>query len=73
MGANLLLRLQLFTIVAFLTLANFAQPPTSQVAHSQDIDRSVKPGQDFYRFANGNWLKTARHPPDKRASTFARC
>ena len=59
MGANLLLRLQLFTIVAFLTLANFAQQPTSHVAHSDDIDKSVKPGEDFYRFANGKWLKTA--------------
>ncbi len=59
MGANLLLRLQLFTIVAFLTLANFAQQPTSHVAHSDDIDKSVKPGEDFYRFANGKWLKIA--------------
>src|SRR5580698_4994312 len=62
MGANFLLRLQLLTIVAFLTLANFAQQPTSQGTYSQDIDRSVKPGQDFYRFANGTWLKTATPP-----------
>jgi putative endopeptidase len=77
MGANLLLRIQLFTIVAFLTLASFAQQPTSQVSRSQDIDHSVKPGQDFYRFANGNWLKTAAPPAgqtnlDIRAMLMAR-
>lgn len=59
MGTNLLLRLQLLSLLAFFTLTNFA-PATSQVARSQDIDRSVKPGQDFYRFANGTWLKTAK-------------
>jgi putative endopeptidase len=59
MGGNLLLRLQLLTLVALMAVANFAQESTSQVVHSQDIDHSVKPGQDFYRFANGNWLKAA--------------
>jgi predicted metalloendopeptidase len=27
-----------------------------------DIDRSIKPGDDFYRYANGTWLKTAAIP-----------
>ena len=26
------------------------------------MDRSVKPGDDFYRFANGGWLKTVAVP-----------
>ena len=26
------------------------------------MDRSVKPGEDFYRYANGGWLKTATIP-----------
>jgi len=43
-----------------LALATLAALPSSQVANTQDIDRSVKPGQDFYRFANGTWLKTAK-------------
>ena len=30
-----------------------------------DIDRSVKPGDDFYRFANGSWLKRVELPPDR--------
>jgi putative endopeptidase len=62
MGGNLLLRLQLLTIVALLALATLAALPSSQVANTQDIDRSVKPGQDFYRYANGGWLKTASIP-----------
>src|SRR4051812_3066384 len=31
-------------------------------ATSNDIDRSVKPGDDFYRYANGGWLRTATIP-----------
>lgn len=44
--------------VIFCTLATtaFAAPAV------QDIDPSVKPGDDFYRYANGNWLKTANVP-----------
>jgi putative endopeptidase len=29
------------------------------------MDRSVSPGQNFYQFANGTWLKTTQIPPDK--------
>ena len=32
------------------------------------MDKSVKPGDDFFMYANGNWYKTAQIPPD-RAST----
>ena len=32
------------------------------------IDKSVKPGDDFFRYVNGNWLKTATIPDD-RSST----
>ena len=30
-----------------------------------DIDKSVKPGDDFDKYANGIWEKTAQIPPDK--------
>ncbi|MDQ6646153.1 MAG: M13 family metallopeptidase [Pseudomonadota bacterium] len=32
------------------------------------VDHSVKPGDDFFRYANGDWLKTATIPAD-RSST----
>ncbi len=36
----------------------------------QAMDKSVKPGDDFFSYVNGTWLKTAQIPPD-RASTGA--
>lgn len=29
------------------------------------VDRSAQPGDDFYAYANGGWLKTAEIPPDR--------
>jgi len=29
------------------------------------IDRSVKPGDDFFHYANGEWIKRATIPPDR--------
>ena len=29
------------------------------------MDRSVNPGDDFYAFANGNWMKTTQIPADR--------
>ena len=29
------------------------------------VDRSVAPGDDFFRYANGTWLKTTEIPPDR--------
>jgi len=38
-----------------------------------DIDRSVQPGDDFYRYSNGHWLSTAVIPADRSSiSVFAR-
>ena len=30
--------------------------------NTQDMDRSIQPGDDFYHYANGGWLKTAVIP-----------
>jgi putative endopeptidase len=46
-------------------------PPSGSTPGGIDlagIDRSVKPGDDFFRYANGDWLKTAQIPAD-RSST----
>ena len=34
------------------------------------MDRSVKPGNDFFRYAEGTWLKTAPIQPDKTGAGY---
>ena len=29
------------------------------------MDRSARPGDDFFRYANGNWVRSAKIPADK--------
>jgi len=46
-----------------------ATPATSPIGIDlKGIDHGVKPGDDFFRYANGDWLKTAKIPAD-RSST----
>ncbi|MGA2170634.1 MAG: M13 family peptidase, partial [Terracidiphilus sp.] len=45
-----------------------AQDAPGQEAHGiaiANMDRSVKPGDDFYEYANGDWIKRAEIPPDR--------
>ena len=38
-----------------------------------NIDRAVKPGDDFYLYANGEWIKRTEIPPDRsRIGVFSR-
>ena len=32
---------------------------TAQNEHADEMDRSIKPGDDFYRYANGGWLRSS--------------
>jgi len=61
---------------AACALLGFVLAPFS--AHAQDaataethgiavanMDRSVKPGDDFFRYANGAWIKRTEIPPDR--------
>src|SRR5215475_10743182 len=47
--------------VAAVSLAVAARPsPTER--YEREMDRSVRPGEDFYRFANGGWLRSTTVP-----------
>jgi putative endopeptidase len=57
-----------FAIVLLLTafIAPAATPPAK--SHGLDVagmDQSVKPGDDFYHYANGTWEKNTSIPPDR--------
>jgi predicted metalloendopeptidase len=52
-------------VVIFVSAIFFsmAGAPIPQNTNKQDdMDRSIKPGDDFYRYANGGWLKTVAIP-----------
>ena len=42
-----------------------AQPSRGAGLDLAGIDRSVAPGDDFFAYANGTWLKTTEIPPDR--------
>jgi putative endopeptidase len=53
-------------LVAVTPLAYTLQPPAR--THSLDLagmDRGVNPGDDFFGYANGSWMKTAQIPNDR--------
>ncbi len=56
-------------------LATEAQEPPKQEMHGINVanmDRSVKPGDDFYRYCDGDWIKRTELPPDRgRLSVFS--
>src|SRR5882724_11932200 len=62
--------LQVRAALGALALAFLAQPqqPEKPVTHGISIanmDPSVKPGDNFYLYANGGWLKRNVIPPDR--------
>lgn len=55
--------------VAALSLGASSPPHVAPWGINLDyIDRDQKPGQDFFTYANGGWLKTATIPPDRPAA-----
>lgn len=52
--------------ICLLSIA-FTQNSTELEDHGiviANMDRSVKPGDDFYRYANGDWIKRTQLPLD---------
>jgi putative endopeptidase len=56
----------LFTLAPLTAYSQGAPTPETHGIVVADMDRSVKPGDDFYRYANGAWLKRTEIPPDRR-------
>jgi putative endopeptidase len=58
-----------------LSLLVFARPGRAQgqgMVVPVDIERSIRPGDDFYRYANGGWINRVEIPPDRAGlSTFS--
>src|SRR5689334_16181580 len=62
-------------LAAVALMAWVPLPALAQTDHGSDsagidlrgMDRSVKPGDDFFDYANGTWLKQTEIPPDKSA------
>ena len=70
----LLAVLSLFVTAAFA--ADSTNAPTSAKRYGtwgvdlEGMDRSVKPGDDFFRYVNGHWAATTQIPPDKIATFY---
>jgi putative endopeptidase len=60
--------LALLFLLSFLLV--FARDIPRQTTHGiavANLDPSVKPGDDFYQYANGGWMKRTEIPPDRAA------
>src|SRR6202023_304713 len=68
---SLLRTLLLFAFVAPLARAGDAPPATLKYGtwgfDLAGMDAATKPGDDFFRYANGTWLDKTQIPPDKPA------
>src|SRR5215475_1435919 len=55
----------LLSASAVLLLSLVAKADTSPGVDMSAIDKSVKPGDDFYLYANGSWMKRTEIPADQ--------
>ncbi len=64
-----------YAFIALPLTVAYAQEATTQAVAAQEnhgidvasMDRSVKPGDNFYEYANGSWIKRTELPPDRGA------
>ncbi len=67
---SLSLVIKLFGVCAFgfAFVVSYAQDAPKQETHGivvANMDRSVKPGDNFFEYANGDWIKRTEIPPDR--------
>jgi putative endopeptidase len=49
-------------VLASAVYLSGAATPLAENVYTHDMDRSIKPGDDFYRYANGGWLAKVAIP-----------
>src|ERR1035437_3271116 len=52
-------------LFSFAVSAQDASAPETHGISLANIDRAVKPGDDFYQYANGEWIKRTEIPADR--------
>src|SRR5690242_2220567 len=65
-------RLSLLTLFSFLVIFSATHlvaqdAPDTHGISIANMDRSVKPGDDFFQYANGGWIKRTEMPADRAA------
>ena len=54
-----------FAALPLLCQSNSAAKPEQHGIQVENMDRSVKPGDNFYLYANGDWIKRTEIPADR--------
>ena len=72
--ATLALKRIFLLAILLILVAAYAQAPQQDAGITvADMDPSVKPGDDFFRYCNGAWLEHTEIPPDRGSvSVFAK-
>ncbi|MBL4674808.1 MAG: M13 family metallopeptidase [Mucilaginibacter sp.] len=53
-----------FILLACKQSEKKAEPERDHFIETKNIDKTVNPGDDFFEYANGSWLKTAKIPDE---------